>query len=272
MSESGTDNTRSQPSDQPLADPQDQTEPIDPKVRIALLLLAGVCLLLAVRHLFFPRIDSTCAAFVGLAAAAIVFPYVQKFKFMNLEFEKVREIARKELAPVSRRVSLIEEQGELPGRKTAPVRAPVTLDFRTLQAQEADTAGADPAAAQTHADDEWSSDPNAGKFGRLAERNGRRLSAKIKPAAGPNSPACEVTLRVESLPGAPELTGRVMFCLHPTFGRRSQYEVPVNQGVAETKITSWGAFTVGVEADNGATKLELDLAKVGGGTDNFYQS
>lgn len=42
-------------------------------------------------------------------------------------------------------------------------------------------------------------------------------------------------------------------------------------GIAEDKIVSYGAFTIGAETDNGQTRLELDLMDVPGGTRSFYE-
>ncbi len=48
--------------------------------------------------------------------------------------------------------------------------------------------------------------------------------------------------------------------MHNTF-RRDNQSVPVKDGTAALVLGPvYDAFTVGVEADSGATKLELDLA------------
>jgi hypothetical protein len=49
--------------------------------------------------------------------------------------------------------------------------------------------------------------------------------------------------------------------LHPSFKNEKEI-IKVINGKAENKLISYGAFTVGVEADNGATRLELDLAEL----------
>jgi hypothetical protein len=56
-----------------------------------------------------------------------------------------------------------------------------------------------------------------------------------------------------------EVQGHVQFYLHPTFANWRPV-VPVVDGRAHLSVLSWGAFTVGVLADNGATRLELDLS------------
>jgi hypothetical protein len=60
---------------------------------------------------------------------------------------------------------------------------------------------------------------------------------------------------------APPITGPVKFHLHPTF-RQQVVAVPSDGELAELVLIAWGAFTVGVEADNGTTKLELDLSQL----------
>jgi hypothetical protein len=69
-----------------------------------------------------------------------------------------------------------------------------------------------------------------------------------------------IELSVTSLDAQP-ITGPVVFFLHPTFANPKQ-EVPV-ASAPEVRLTvlAYGAFTVGVECDNGQTRLELDLSE-----------
>jgi hypothetical protein len=115
-------------------------------------------------------------------------------------------------------------------------------------------------------------DPNKGHFGGSPTANDRVLEADIVPVSGEKSPACRVHFWVRSTNPAKPLTGEVKFYLHPTFSRWASYEIPVENGVAEDSIVSWGAFTIGAEVEGGATKLELDLMDVDGGTAKFYDS
>jgi hypothetical protein len=121
-------------------------------------------------------------------------------------------------------------------------------------------------SASVHPDD-----PNKGQFGELAEANGRRLTATIKPEGGSKSARCRVIIQVLSTDPARPLTGKVKLHLHPTFGQWSAYDVDVKGGVAQDTIVSYGAFTIGAEADSGNTRLELDLTDVPGGTEAFYE-
>jgi hypothetical protein len=119
---------------------------------------------------------------------------------------------------------------------------------------------------------DWNSDPNKGRFGGSPVANGRVLTAKLTPAAGPNSAACKVLIEVKPATGAPPISGTVHLYLHPTFGQRANYSMMVENGVARDEITSYGAFTIGVKiAEAGkVTPLELNLCDVPGGTKRFY--
>jgi hypothetical protein len=56
------------------------------------------------------------------------------------------------------------------------------------------------------------------------------------------------------------LTGVVQFFLHPTFNNDKPIVTVGPYGVAELNLKAWGAFTVGALADDGQTRLELDLS------------
>jgi hypothetical protein len=116
----------------------------------------------------------------------------------------------------------------------------------------------------------WDSDPHSGEFGGKSEANGRKLTATVEPALGPTDPACKVHLIVNSTDPTRLLQGTVTFYLHPTFDE-PVVTVPINErGTAELDIVTWGWFTVGAEADDNTTRLELRLKDVPGGTAAFY--
>lgn len=102
-------------------------------------------------------------------------------------------------------------------------------------------------------------DPRKGQFGGSDATNNRRLEASVVPL-GDQMSLCRVNLRVVTTDLNKPLTGNVQFFLHPTFSKPEQV-VPVVNGVAELNLVAYGAFTVGVLADDGQTKLEYDLAK-----------
>lgn len=98
-------------------------------------------------------------------------------------------------------------------------------------------------------------DPQKGHWGGQAEANGRCLLAEVEAKA---EEWFVVRLRVEPLPHSPKLTGAVLFHLHDSFSQPIQV-VRAKDGQARLSLVAWGAFTVGVEADRGKTRLELDL-------------
>lgn len=103
-------------------------------------------------------------------------------------------------------------------------------------------------------------DPQKGQWGGRSESNGRKLSAVVKPLA---KDWFEVTITVESLPGESQLAGDVFFHLHPTLPPKVRTESARN-GKAQLVVESYGAYTVGVQTDEGKTQLELDLSKLKG--------
>lgn len=103
-------------------------------------------------------------------------------------------------------------------------------------------------------------DPWKSKFGMESKNNGRHLAAKVEPIIGEDDWFL-VKLTVEpTLTGKPlDHTKPVYFYLHPSFPKSELVTLPA-MGRAEIRLRAWGAFTVGVLADDGATRLELDLA------------
>lgn len=77
-----------------------------------------------------------------------------------------------------------------------------------------------------------------------------------------------VDLRVESTDADRPLTGQVVFHLHPTLYPNTQTVIAVDN-VAKLGVFAYGAFTVGVEADEGATQLELDLSELSDAPERF---
>ncbi|MBS1913516.1 MAG: hypothetical protein JST22_16130 [Bacteroidetes bacterium] len=134
-------------------------------------------------------------------------------------------------------------------------------------------AAARPAAAQTfkgpapgirgvagHADnEEMASDPAKGRFGGLADRDGWRIGATVTPVDSSRT-FFRVTLEVTASDEAQVMSNQVAIHLHPTFKPDVvTAELGPDRTLAYT-FQSLGAFTVGVEANNGKTLLELDLA------------
>ena len=111
-------------------------------------------------------------------------------------------------------------------------------------------------------------DPQRGQWGGKSVNNNRKLEAMISRV--PNDEDLHaVDLTVRSLDPSNPLEGVVVFHLHPTFSSRSR-TVAVRNGEAHLRLVAWGAFTVGAEADNGKTPLEINLCNVPGASDVFY--
>jgi len=100
-------------------------------------------------------------------------------------------------------------------------------------------------------------DPQKGRFGGTAEANGRKLGANVK-ASSDDPDWFDIDVWVESTGGTP-LTGEVVFHLHDSF-IPAVLSVAAKDNVAQESLGAYGAFTIGAEADGGATRLELDLA------------
>jgi len=102
-------------------------------------------------------------------------------------------------------------------------------------------------------------DPTKGLFGGNASVSApfpRTLSAKVKAVPGAGE-WFEIDLLVTS--GEHPLEGDVVVFTHPTFPEPYEKVRAVN-GEARLQLFAYGAFTVGVLADDGRTSLELDLA------------
>jgi len=96
-------------------------------------------------------------------------------------------------------------------------------------------------------------DPHHGAFGGASTRRGRTLTATF-------ADAFHVTLRVRATPRGAPLAGSVRFHLHPMLPSPVR-DVPVKDGAAELELALPVPFTVGAEADDGKTPLELYVAK-----------
>jgi hypothetical protein len=122
-------------------------------------------------------------------------------------------------------------------------------------------------AAKTSEKTEHPDDPQKGKWGEKAERNFRKISASVTESS--LSGIYVVLIRVESTNSDFPLKGAVKFHLHDTF-LNADPVIAVKNGEAVLKLTKvWGAFTVGAEADDGKTKLELDLSELEGAPEIF---
>lgn len=102
-------------------------------------------------------------------------------------------------------------------------------------------------------------DPQKGKWGGYADVNGRHLRAEVlkKNIEGYYRVKLTVTGDIDN-----PINGLVKFHLHDTFHNPDPI-IAVKNNIAELHLNwVYGAFTVGAEADNGQTKLELDLSEL----------
>lgn len=104
-------------------------------------------------------------------------------------------------------------------------------------------------------------DPEKGRWGGQATANGRKVTATVKEL---EVDWFEVKIKVESTNPKKPLTGDVIFHLHPTFVPSVRVVRARSGKPAILTVRSYGAYTVGVEADRGQTTLELDLAEIKG--------
>jgi hypothetical protein len=114
-----------------------------------------------------------------------------------------------------------------------------------------------------------SDDPWKGLFGGKSINNDRQLQADVKSIPG-SSDLYAIRLTVKSLhPETNPLQGVVQFFLHPTFRNDKPVVTVGPNGVAELNLKAWGAFTAGAIADDGKTKLELDLSELENAPEEF---
>jgi len=233
---------------------------------IILYLIALACVGLSIARIWLPAFDQTSAALLGLAIVALVIDQVTSFEGFGIKVNKeaIRKVVQSETASLrddfnsdirdmDQAISAIE--------KTRP----------TVELPKAMEAGKQKKSLGEMQRSRWDSDPHLGKFGGLPCANGRELSAKISPAAGPRSAKCLVKFEVLSTDPNKPLTGKVTVFLHPTYNDWKEYDLEVEDGVAKDEFNAWGVFTMGVVADDGKTRLELNLNDVKGGTDKFYK-
>jgi hypothetical protein len=129
-------------------------------------------------------------------------------------------------------------------------------------------------AVLTTAERDPDEDEHNGNFGRCAIRNGRLLMARVLRSyyESPKDEiqVCDIRLDVTALPGAQPLSGQVRFYADESYDREYHVQT-VEDGYASIEFGSAaGAFTIGAEADQRATKLELDLATIPGAPCTFY--
>lgn len=218
--------------------------------------LAGIVLLGAVARVVFPeavaRLDSTTLLYAVAAASLLLAREIKSLAFgdYKVEFERATRIAQEALdtAQDAQATAIGSGKGASKGGGKPGAKGAVSVA---------------PAPGTAH-DDPWK-----GVFGERAEANDRRLSAKVTGSDG----WYKVELRVESTrPKSRPLTGNVQYFLHDSFDNNTPLVTVNQEGVAPLTLYAYGAFTVGVLADGGATKLELDLAALADAPREFREN
>jgi hypothetical protein len=102
-------------------------------------------------------------------------------------------------------------------------------------------------------------DPQKGRWGGSPLRNGRKLTGEVSRA---DENWYKVNLKVQALPGTPDLAGPVTFHLHDTFPQPDVGADDQNARRATLTRYAYGAFTAGAEVEGEPTMLELDLAEL----------
>jgi len=184
------------------------------------------------------RLDDTTLLYLGVARTLNLARDLKTFAWgdFKVELDRTRRIA------VAARVTAEDAQANALGTgKPKTTREAATRSFAP---------GPDP-------DDPW-----AGQFGKEADANHRRLDATVTKSDDSGTPYL-VDLRVRSTdPRSYPLRGNVQFFLHPTFSNDRPVVTVGPSGEARLTLRAWGAFTVGAVADDGKTRLELNLQKL----------
>lgn len=227
--------------------------PADQISRVLLIVLAAITVGAAFWRVFDDRVtnrlDHTTLLYLGVAAALVVLKEVKTlaFKDYKIEFQRIEDIARDAKTTAQNAHANAIGVGK---------QEPNTESKRTITHEQI-LPGNKP-------EDPWN-----GRFGGKSVNNHRKLEADVSRIPG-TSDLFSITLRVFSLrPKAYSLQGVVQFFLHPTFRNSTPIVTVGSNGVAELKLTAWGAFTVGVLADEGHTRLELNLAELETAPEDF---
>jgi hypothetical protein len=232
---------------------QNQTPFLEQATRVLLLLLALVTVAAAIWRVcdssVAERVDQTTLLYLGVAGAIVLLREVKSLAFgdYKVEFQRIEGIARdaRTIAQNAQTSAIGTGTGKNTEEKPQAI-APESISPGTAR-----------------------NDPWKGPFGGKEIANHRRLEAQVSRIAGA-SDLFSIRLCVSSThPTLDPLRGVVQFFLHPTFKNDRPIVTVNSNGIAELKLTAWGAFTVGVLADEGRTKLELDLSELEDAPEDF---
>ena len=189
------------------------------------------------------RIDETTLLYFGVAGALLLLRDVKSLAFGDYKVEFDRKIVELE--------NKVENAQAVAIGKGGQARSVEAVDAGVEGLQK--TAEFKPPLGPV-ADDPWN-----GVFGGQRISGTRELDAEVTPVGTPGLFRVRLQVRSKNQIRDP-LRGAVQFFLHPTFGNDRPVVTVGPSGIAELALTAWGAFTVGALADDGRTKLELDLA------------
>lgn len=192
------------------------------------------------------QIDETTLLYLGVAGALLLLRDVKSLAFGSYKVEFDRKFNELENKVENAQAAAIGRGGSARSAESAGAGAE-----RLKKTQP----GFIPVPGQV-ADDPWK-----GAFGKQRVSGTRELDAEVTPIGTPGLFRVQLQVRSTNPRRAP-LRGSVQFFLHPTFGNDRPVVTVGPGGTAELALTAWGAFTVGALADDGRTKLELDLAEL----------
>jgi len=109
------------------------------------------------------------------------------------------------------------------------------------------------------ADPGKNADPQKGQWGGKTSSNNRQVTGTVVQSST-DTDLFTISLQVFSTNDNLPLSGNVIFHLHPSIPQPER-TVMADKGVAAISFLAFGPFTVGIECDDKATKLEIDLGK-----------
>lgn len=206
-------------------------------------------------------VDNTVLLFLAVAAIVPFLKNVRSFSLGELKVEidgvkkEIREV-KSETSEVKNSLHKVESEAEV--SKAAAL-------YGVGKPKQLSEVAETKLLPQTEDVDE---DPNEKRFGDKPEMNGRRIEASIEPIESSDR-LHRIQLKVRSTDKDRPLTGEVQFYLHSTFQNPNPVVHVDKDGIARLSIVAWGVFTVGAITEDG-TKLGINLARVAGGSPDFY--
>ncbi len=202
------------------------------------------------------RLDTTTLIYLGVAGALLLVRDLKSFGIGEFKLEFIERLQQAEQAAAAAQATAKTAQETVKTVQATAETAQATANVAQSAALLGIGGPGFPnAAGLSDAVDAKPAAPPAPPQAR-----NRALQARIGVVPG-RTALFAVNLRVVSTqPENDPLRGTVEFFLHPTF-HSDRAVVPVGaDGVAELNLVAWGAFPVSAIADEGKTRLGLDLA------------